>query len=244
MIRQKLALLFCLALAPYHAADVEWPVNGGPYNIRYIELTQITPANVGRLQVAWTYDSHDAFKDSEMQSNPIIVDGVLYATTPKLRRSRARRRAPGAKIWSFDPAAAQTVQRRFRHRGVTVYKDRVFVTYRNLSVGARPQDRQADPDLRRRTAASTCARASTVLRSASPLAPASPGVIFEDLIILGSTVPETLPGVARPHSRLRCEYRQAALDLPHHSASRRVRLRDLVARRRRKSTAAPTRGRA
>ena len=70
-----------LAASGLPAADVEWPINGGPDNIRYSPLTQITRENVGRLKVAWTYDSHDAFKDSEMQSNPIVVDGVLYATT-------------------------------------------------------------------------------------------------------------------------------------------------------------------
>ena len=43
------------------------------------------PANVDQLQVAWTYDSQDAFKASEMQSNPIVVDGLLYATTPTMK---------------------------------------------------------------------------------------------------------------------------------------------------------------
>ncbi len=75
------ALLLLLALT----ADTDWPVSSGPYNIRYTTLSQITPANVSRLQLAWSYDAHDAFKDSEMQSNPIVVDGILYATTPKLR---------------------------------------------------------------------------------------------------------------------------------------------------------------
>src|SRR5437660_708311 len=79
----KFALLL-LGLSAF-AADVQWPVNGGPNNIRYSPLRQITPANVGKLEVAWRYDSHDEFKDSEMQSNPIVVDNVLYATTPKLR---------------------------------------------------------------------------------------------------------------------------------------------------------------
>ena len=80
-----IGLWLALLAGTIHAADVEWPVNGGPYNIRYSPLTQINRANVGQLKVAWSYDSHDAFKDSEMQSNPIVVDGVLYATTPKLR---------------------------------------------------------------------------------------------------------------------------------------------------------------
>ena len=47
-------LVLPLLLAPLFGADTEWPVNGGPYNIRYTGLSQITPANVGRLQVAWT----------------------------------------------------------------------------------------------------------------------------------------------------------------------------------------------
>src|SRR5438128_7385903 len=57
--------------------DESWPVHGGEGNIRYSGLTQINKSNVGQLQVAWTYDSKDAFKGSEMQSNPIVVDGVL-----------------------------------------------------------------------------------------------------------------------------------------------------------------------
>jgi Glucose dehydrogenase len=52
------------------ASDVQWPMNGGVDNIRYSALTQINRENVAKLKVAWTYDSHDAFKGSEMQSNP------------------------------------------------------------------------------------------------------------------------------------------------------------------------------
>ncbi|HMB79478.1 MAG TPA: hypothetical protein VKI43_05405, partial [Vicinamibacterales bacterium] len=65
--------------------DTSWPVNGGVDNIRFSPLTQINRENVSKLQVAWTYDSRDAFKASEMQSNPIVVDGVLYVTTPTLK---------------------------------------------------------------------------------------------------------------------------------------------------------------
>ena len=121
-----LPLIIPLWLVPLFGADAEWPVNGGPYNIRYTELTQITPANVGRLQVAWSWDAHEAFKDSEMQSNPIVVDGILYATTPKMHVI-ALDAARGAKCGT-SISAVGSVQRRFRHRGVTVYKDRVFVT--------------------------------------------------------------------------------------------------------------------
>src|SRR5260221_10959227 len=121
-----LALLAALGLAP---SSAEWPANGGVDNIRYSPLTQINRDNVASLTVAWTYDSHDAFKGSEMQSNPIVVDGVLYATTPTLKVV-AVDAATGREIWKFDPSGGAGGGR-FRHRGVTVHKDRVFVTYRN-----------------------------------------------------------------------------------------------------------------
>src|SRR5712671_4167748 len=110
--------------------DAPWPLNGGVDNIRYSSLAQINRANVGKLQVAWTYDSHDAFKGSEMQSNPVVVDGVLYATTPTLKVV-AVNAATGREIWTFDPSGGASSGARFRHRGVTVHKDRVFVSYRN-----------------------------------------------------------------------------------------------------------------
>ncbi len=174
------------------AADVDWPVNGGPYNIRYSKLSQITPANVSRLQVVWTYDAHDAFKDSEMQSNPIVVDGILYATTPKMRVV-ALNAETGREVWSFNPNQAGDAQRRFRHRGVTLYKDRVLFTYRNYlwaldrKTGKPIQSFGDDGRIDLRKGLDHPPESITISAS-------SPGVIFEDMLIMGSTVPETLPG--------------------------------------------------
>src|SRR5206468_11899369 len=88
-------------------ADEGWPMHGGVDNIRYSPLAQINRDNVTRLQVAWTYDSHDAFKGSEMQSNPVIVDGVLYATTPTLKVI-ALDASTGRERWKFDPSGGAT----------------------------------------------------------------------------------------------------------------------------------------
>jgi quinoprotein glucose dehydrogenase len=181
-------LLLALALA----ADVDWPVNGGPNNIRYSTLSQISPANVSHLQVAWSYDAHDAFKDSEMQSNPIVVGGLLYATTPKMRVI-ALNAGTGKEVWSFNPVQPSDAPRRFRHRGVTVHKDRLFFTYRNFlyaldRLTGKPIQSFGDNgriDLRN----GLDRPPDSVSISAS-----SPGVIFEDLLIMPSTVPETLPG--------------------------------------------------
>ena len=108
------------------SAGADWPMHGGPDNIRYSPLTQINRDNVSSLRVLWIYDSHDAFKGSEMQSNPVVVDGMLYATTPTLKVI-ALDAATGREIWKFDPGGGAGTGGRFRHRGVTVHRDRVFV---------------------------------------------------------------------------------------------------------------------
>jgi quinoprotein glucose dehydrogenase len=192
--RISVAVVFLWFAAVIFAAgrDTEWPLNGGTDNIRYSPLAQINRQNVAKLQVAWTYDSHDAFKGSEMQSNPVIVDGVLYATTPTLKVI-ALDAATGREIWKFDPSNGAAGGARFRHRGVTVHEDRVFVSYRSFLYALDKKSGQPIPsfgtagriDLREgldQPAAGLSVSAST------------PGSIFEDMLILGTSVPETLPG--------------------------------------------------
>jgi quinoprotein glucose dehydrogenase len=110
----------------------EWRYWGGDErSSRYSPLDQINRTNVDRLQVAWTYESGDHFKGSEMQSNPVVMDGTLYVTTPTLHVV-AIDAATGRERWKFDPSGGSGPRTRFRHRGVTVHKDRVFVTFRNF----------------------------------------------------------------------------------------------------------------
>src|ERR671934_3109416 len=104
------------------AASGDWPhYGGGPEQTRYSPLTQITPANVRTLRVAWTYDTHDAFTGSEMQCQPVVAHGVLYATSPKLRVF-ALNAATGAEIWSFDPNDSAKLQTRTRIRGLMYWE--------------------------------------------------------------------------------------------------------------------------
>src|SRR5437764_13492727 len=102
MSRKLLALLLpTLALA-----QQDWPTYGGnPAGTRYSTLTQINTKNAAQLKVAWTYDTGDGFKNSEMQCQPIVVHATLYATTPKLRLI-ALNAATGELQWQFDPPAS------------------------------------------------------------------------------------------------------------------------------------------
>jgi quinoprotein glucose dehydrogenase len=185
-------LLFGALVYSQSGGNVDWAVNGGDGNIRYSSLTQINKSNVGSLQVAWTYDSHDAFTASEMQSNPIVIDGVLYATTPTMKVV-AVNAATGAEIWKFDPSGGTGARTRFRHRGVAVHADRVFVTYRNFLFALDKTNGQPIASFGTNGRIDLREGLGKPVEGLSVSA-STPGVVFEDLLILPSSVPETLPG--------------------------------------------------
>src|SRR5277367_4246779 len=74
---------------------------------RYSSNDEITLKNVSQLKVAWTYSSNDkdSANRSQNQCNPIMVDGILYGTSPKLKLF-ALDAATGEQKWLFDPATA------------------------------------------------------------------------------------------------------------------------------------------
>ncbi|MEO5997719.1 MAG: PQQ-binding-like beta-propeller repeat protein [Chitinophagaceae bacterium] len=71
----------------------------------YSGLKQINRENVKQLQVAWTYAMNDAVDTSRIgrsECNPIIIDGIMYATSAR-HRVYAINAATGKEAWSFDP---------------------------------------------------------------------------------------------------------------------------------------------
>jgi quinoprotein glucose dehydrogenase len=84
--------------------DTDWKVyRGNAEASAYSELVQINKENVGDLEVAWTYHTGDNdTPTADMQCNPIVVDGILYATSPKLK-AFALNAANGEELWKFDP---------------------------------------------------------------------------------------------------------------------------------------------
>jgi len=81
-----------------------WPAYGGsPANIHYSALTQIDTGNVGRLQRTWEYHTGDGDSMSQIQVNALVIDGVLYGVSPRLKLF-ALEAATGKARWVFDPA--------------------------------------------------------------------------------------------------------------------------------------------
>lgn len=89
------------ALATVNAQHVDWPAYlGGLDSSQYSALDQIDRTNVAKLEVAWTYAvDEDA---GQIQGNPIVIDGVLFGTSPRLKLF-AVNAATGEERWVFDP---------------------------------------------------------------------------------------------------------------------------------------------
>ncbi len=176
--------------------NADWRLYGGnETNSRYSALGQINRDNVKNLEVAWTYDTGDAYKDSEMQCNPLVIGGVLYGLSPKMRVF-ALDAATGKEIWSFNPYEGRQVRGKRRSRGLQYWESggdkRLYVAVEqwlhalDADTGKPVESFGANGriDLREGLGRDV----DTVSVSVS-----TPGVIYKDLLILGSIVGEALP---------------------------------------------------
>ena len=189
-ILTALAILTRIATAAQDPrTHVGWPAyGGGPEQIRYSSLAQINRANVGQLRVAWTYDSGET---GGLQTNPIIVGGVLFTTTPK-HKVVALDAATGDVRWRFDSG----IDGRGPNRGVTYWSNadeaRIFTgqgpfVYALDARTGTPMagfGRQGRIDLREGLGRDPATQ-SVLLTT--------PGVVYHDLLIVGGRVSEGLP---------------------------------------------------
>ena len=104
----------------------EWRSYGGdPGGMRYSPLKQINRGNVAKLERAWTYHHGELVtKPGErlpaFQSTPIVVDGILYFSTPS-NRIIALDADSGRELWTFDPQAGTSKRTYSAHRGVAYW---------------------------------------------------------------------------------------------------------------------------
>lgn len=170
--------------------QTNWPAyGGGPEGIRYSELRQINRANVQNLRVAWSYDTADGPGDPQTQ--PIVIDGVLFGLTPK-HKVLALNASDGKLLWRFDSG----VVGRGANRSVVYWSSgddrRIFASVQSFLYAL---------DARTGKAISSFGRDGRIdLRDDLGRDPAkqsivetSPGIIYKDLLIVGDRTPEALP---------------------------------------------------
>jgi quinoprotein glucose dehydrogenase len=209
VVRQTLAAAALVAAgtcARHNDRSLDWRVTGGePGNSRYSSLDQINRGNVAKLRVAWTYHTGDmpAGGHSEIQATPIVVDSILYTTTPALAVV-ALRADNGTLVWRFDPFENRAREAHV-NRGVVYWADDrdariLFTAGRRLySLDART----GKPDRVFGNLGSLDLAAGLGRDVADAyLVATSPGVIYKDLLIQGTRVGEgegSAPGDVRAY---------------------------------------------
>ncbi len=205
-------LAFALSCTPDHSSptsDLNWDMYlGGPGTNQYSPLDQINRENASNLQVAWVYHSGDAdsLNRSQIQCNPLIIDGILYGSSPALKFF-ALNAATGEEIWSFDPWGNNYQQFGMGvNRGLAFWTDGndkkllvtsgAFLFCINAETGQLIESfgNQGKVDLHDGLGRDV----SNMFISAN-----TPGVIYKDLLILGTRVSESTgaaPGYIRAYN--------------------------------------------
>lgn len=209
--------------APFESAATDrlnnytdWGIyRGDKSGIQYSELSQITAENVYRLEPAWEYRHGDPNGPS-MYSNPIVVGGLMYFTTPKVN-AVALDAATGEEVWVFEHADYNEADRDFRgrNRGVTYWEDGEGSHGRIFNF---VKDRVYAIDAKSGALIESFGEDGFIdLRKNLPVDPemasievTTPGIVYRDFLIVGSRVPEgneSTPGDVRAYDALTGDFR-------------------------------------
>ena len=98
------------------------------YGQRFVELDQITPANVDRLQPVWVFATGG--ENRGLEATPLIHNGVLYVSADGSRVFAINART-GAQKWSYDPKLSDESERVYCcgsiNRGVALLGELLYV---------------------------------------------------------------------------------------------------------------------
>ena len=230
--------------APAPVASKEWPTYGhDPGGMRFSPLTQITPANVGQLQVAWVYHMkprrprcaprrrragpraaarRPGFRSSEV--TPLVIDGVDVHRRRRTTASSARRsddRQGDLELSRCRPAirrraASNTGPATRQTPPQIVFGSSDGKLYSLDAKTGKPNEAFGDNGIVNLNTPEILQG----LPGSNGLS--SPPIVYKNLVITGGRTQENPPqGPGRRRARVGHAHRQAGLDVPLDSARRR-----------------------
>ena len=188
------------------AAMIEWPfVGSGQAHTKYSAADEITAANVGELEIVWRWEPNETpleeygTRPGPFQATPIMIGNVLYLSTMYTRVAPLDAET-GVELWTFDPKAYEgglkgMGPRGFKHRGIAYWSDgddaRIFLNSRDRLYAIDAATGELDTGF---------GESGSVLLTEGHGRPVtryefdqtSPPVVFEDLVIVGSHIPDRL----------------------------------------------------
>ena len=209
--RHKVLSLFCvlcaflwliLFLGAQSSRQVEWLYYGGDQaGTKYSFLTDINQNNVQRLEIAWQWKhwetplSEYGTTPGFFEATPLMIDGVLYVTTP-YNSIAALDAETGRELWRFDGEAYKLGQllsaSGWKLRGTAFWRDngrlRIFLNSRHrlFSLDAYTGEPVHTFGDNGEVVLTDLPRISDIKHYTQ----SSPPVIYKDLVIVGSQVPD------------------------------------------------------
>jgi quinoprotein glucose dehydrogenase len=192
-----------MAAATDPPKQVEWLYYGGDQGgMKYSTLTDINADNLSHLQIAWQWKHWETPMPEYgtvpgfFESTPLMIDGVLYVTTP-YNSIAALDAETGKELWRFDGEAYKLGQvlssSGWKLRGTAFWRDgdklRIFLNSRH---------RLFSLDAKTGKPVSTFGTNGFVsltdglqrVSDFTHVTQSSPPVIYKDLVIMGSQIPD------------------------------------------------------
>jgi quinoprotein glucose dehydrogenase len=188
-------------------AGTDWPVYlGDNSSSQYSPLNQINRQNVHLLEPVWEYHSENGNpgKRTQIQCNPIIIDEILYGTSPKLKVF-ALKAGSGEKIWEFNFNEKINFAMNV-NRGVTYWSDgfdkRIFFTAGPNLYALDAKNGELISSFGENGIVSLKEGLGENTEDKYVVA-TTPGILYEDILIIGSRVSENAnaaPGFIRAYN--------------------------------------------
>ena len=183
---------------------VEWRYVGAEQShTKYSPVDDIDLTNVDQLEIAWEWEPGElpleefGTRPGSFQAMPLMIDNVVYLST-MYTRVVALDAETGKELWVFDPEAYRTGPRGagpggFKHRGVAVWGSgddmRIFLNSRDSLYALDAKTGELiRPFGDNGKVLLTDGFPNEVTRE--EFDQTSPPVVFEDLVIVGSRVPD------------------------------------------------------
>ena len=213
VVTRRLPIALAMLLLPLpavYAQQADWETHGGdPGGMKYSWLDEINRENVGQLEVVWSWETGEKplpaastpirgqpVAPGKFQGTPVVLDGVMYLST-SYSRVVALDAATGEELWAYDPRAYEwgNLPRgcRFCHRGVAVWTDgeerRIFINSRWMLVAL---DALTGEPIASFGKGGVADLTENLVWETNRLmyTNTSPPVIYQDLVIVGSGVPD------------------------------------------------------
>ena len=182
---------------------VEWRhYSGDPGGTRASSLADVSAKNVSQLEVAWQWKHWEAPLEAygttpgQFESTPLMVDGTLYVTTP-YNSVAAVDAETGQERWRFDGHAYELGQllsaSGWKLRGTSIWRDgdqlRIFLNSRHRLIQLDARTGLPVPSFGNNGTVSLTDGLPRIA-DITHVSQSSPPVIYRDLVIVGSQVPD------------------------------------------------------